>query len=273
MNELSVIAQKIKYADAILIGASNGLSIAEGLHLFASNDAFFSLFGDLTQTYGIGNLISGMLARWPSRETQWGFWSRLVKHYTLSYTPTSVMKDLRTIVGDKPYFVITSNGEEHFEASGFKEDTIFEVEGNWTHLICSEGCCDNIYPGRDSIRTMAENQQGGLVPTDFLPRCPHCQSVLIPTMAAGVYDQRAKDRFTAFLQHFHGKNLIILELGIGARNQLIKAPLMKLAAMEPNAVYATFNLSELCIAPDIKKKSFGISGDLKETIHTLASFF
>ena len=35
MHELSQIAEKIKNADAILIGASNGLSITEGLHLFA----------------------------------------------------------------------------------------------------------------------------------------------------------------------------------------------------------------------------------------------
>ena len=35
MPDLKPIAVKIKEADAILIGASNGLSITEGLHLFA----------------------------------------------------------------------------------------------------------------------------------------------------------------------------------------------------------------------------------------------
>ena len=34
------ICTRIKEADAILIGASNGLSITEGLHLFADNTAF-----------------------------------------------------------------------------------------------------------------------------------------------------------------------------------------------------------------------------------------
>ena len=37
---------------------------------------------------------------------------------------------------------------------------------------------------------------------------------------------------------------MILELGIGWRNQLIKAPLMQLAAREPQAVYVTVNLGE-----------------------------
>jgi len=43
------ICTHIKEADAILIGASNGLSITEGLHLFADNTAFDMLFGDMKQ--------------------------------------------------------------------------------------------------------------------------------------------------------------------------------------------------------------------------------
>ncbi len=39
MHELGQIADRIKNADAILIGASNGLSITEGLHLFADDRA------------------------------------------------------------------------------------------------------------------------------------------------------------------------------------------------------------------------------------------
>ena len=46
MLKLKPIAEKIREADAILIGASNGLSITEGLHLFADNAAFEDLFGD-----------------------------------------------------------------------------------------------------------------------------------------------------------------------------------------------------------------------------------
>ena len=44
---ISEVIQKLEEADAVLIGASNGLSISEGLHLFADNRAFEELFGDL----------------------------------------------------------------------------------------------------------------------------------------------------------------------------------------------------------------------------------
>ena len=40
MIDWNPIAEKFREADAILIGASNGLSITEGLHLFADNASF-----------------------------------------------------------------------------------------------------------------------------------------------------------------------------------------------------------------------------------------
>ena len=40
MNVYQEISQIIKEADGILIGASNGLSIAEGYNIFADDDGF-----------------------------------------------------------------------------------------------------------------------------------------------------------------------------------------------------------------------------------------
>ena len=60
-------------------------------------------------------------------------------------------------------------------------------------------------------------------------------------------DMESRKRLEIFLERYHGKKLVILELGIGWRNQLIKAPLMRLAAQEPQAVYVTVNLGEIFI--------------------------
>lgn len=65
---ISEVIQKLEEADAVLIGASNGLSISEGLHLFADNQAFEELFGDLKRKYGLSCILQGMGARWPSEE-------------------------------------------------------------------------------------------------------------------------------------------------------------------------------------------------------------
>ena len=224
MADWNLIAKKIKEADATLIGASNGLSITEGLHLFADNEAFEKLFGDFKRKYGLRCILQGMMAQWPSEEEKWAFWARLIHHYCGQYRPTPVMEDLKAIVGDKDYFVVTSNGECHFELCGFDPDKIYEIEPMDIHMGAGER--------------------------------------MIP-------DTAARERFQNFLAAYHGKNLVVLELGIGWRNQLIKAPLMRLVANEPNATYVTINLGEVYIADNIKEKSFGLDGRLDELLPAL----
>ena len=73
MGEYKEMAAKLKEADAILIGASNGFSISEGLHIFADNQAFEEVFGDFKRAYGIRNILSGLFADWPSEEVKWAF--------------------------------------------------------------------------------------------------------------------------------------------------------------------------------------------------------
>ncbi|MDO4554214.1 MAG: NAD-dependent protein deacetylase, SIR2 family [Lachnospiraceae bacterium] len=268
MTDFNLVAKKIKEADAILIGASNGLSITEGLHLFADNAAFEEVFGDLKRKYGMRCILQGMGARWPQEEEKWGFWSRLIHHYCSGYTATPVMQDLKAIVGDKDYFVVTSNGECHFEMSGFDAEKIYEVEGNWLTMQCAKACHDTIYPDFELVEQMAEAEQDGKVPTSMLPRCPKCGGDMQVHMVGPGFipDTNAQNRFQSFLDQYHGKKLVVLELGIGPRNQLIKGPLMRLVAQEPNAAYVTINLGELYIADNIKEKSFGIDGYLSDVL-------
>ena len=272
MADGSLIAKKIKEADAILIGASNGLSITEGLHLFADNEAFEKLFGDFKRKYGLRCILQGMMAQWPSEEEKWAFWARLIHHYCGQYQPTPVMQDLKAIVGDKDYFVVTSNGECHFELCGFAPDKIYEIEGSWLTMQCARPCHDTRYPSLELAEKLAVAEQNGRVPTELLPRCPKCGGPMDIHMGAGqrmIPDTRAQRRYAEFLGNYHGKKLVVLELGIGWRNQLIKAPLMRLVANEPNATYVTINLGEVYISRDIQNRSFGINASLDEALAAL----
>lgn len=271
MGQYEQIAKKIKTADAILIGASNGLSITEGLHLFADNQAFEELFGDLKQKYGLRCILQGMGAHWPSEEEKWGFWSRLIHHYCGNYQPTPVMQDLKAITEGKDYFIVTSNGECHFELCGFSPAKIYEVEGNWLTMQCGRACHDTLYPTLELAEKMAAAEKNGRIPLELVPRCPRCGGPMEIHMIRDNYipDTAAQQRYQAFLHRYHGKNLVVLELGIGWRNQLIKAPLMRLVAQEPNATYVTVNLGEVYITDEIKAKSFGLDGYLSEILSAL----
>lgn len=271
---INEIIQKLKEADAVLIGASNGLSISEGLHLFAENEVFLKLFGDFRRKYGLRCILQGAMAHFPTEEEYWEFWSRLIQHYTNEYEVSDNMKAIRKLVDGKPHFIVTSNGEGHFEAAGFAAENIYEVEGNWLEMQCEKGCHQTVYPTKDAVKKMAQAEQDGKVPTELLPRCPVCGSVMHVRMAGEpnfIADQKAAENYQAFLNRWHGKKLFILELGIGWRNQLIKAPLMNLCRQEPQAAYVTVNKGEVYIREDIKEKSYGLDGDMTKILAKLCS--
>ena len=68
MNLYQEIAQRLKDADTVIIGASNGLSISEGLNIFADDLWFQENFGDFREKYGIHSLIEGAFCRFSSEQ-------------------------------------------------------------------------------------------------------------------------------------------------------------------------------------------------------------
>ena len=128
MNVYQEISQIIKEADGILIGASNGLSIAEGYNIFADDAWFQKNMGDFREKYGLYCVLQGFSV--PMKvEEKWAFVSRLVKAKAMQDEPSEIMKNIYALVKDKEYFVVTSNAEDHFVPAGFEADRVFEMEG------------------------------------------------------------------------------------------------------------------------------------------------
>lgn len=265
----------IRQADAVLIGASNGLSIAEGYHIFADDLWFRNNFGDFRNRYGIRNVLQGMFFQYPSEETKWAFFSRLISRKCYLEKPGSVMQNLYQLVGSKDYFVVTSNGEDHFVPAGFERDKVFEIEGRLTQSRCQNGCGAAVYEKRDEILKMAEAEKDGYIPAELVPHCPNCGGPVTVNMADNdsffrtEQFQRKMEDYQKFVRSCHGGKLVILELGVGWRNRMIKEPFMRLAASEPEAVYITFNKGEIYIPSEIKEKSIGVDGDIAEVLREI----
>ena len=263
-------ARKLLYdAEAILITASNGLSITEGLHLFANNVAFKELLGDYEAKCGFHNLLHGFFYPWKSLEEKWGFYSRVIHHYTGTYTGSESMENLKKIVGNKPYFVVTSNAEGHFQLAGFQDENVYEVEGSWLNMRCSKGCHNMLYPTLDAISELSELEENGKVPFKSIPKCPRCGAVMELYDANPVEEKIARN-WNNFLAEIKDKHFVVLELGIGSRNQLIKAPMMQLVKRELNASYISINLGDLYIPVEIADKSVGINGYIDDVLKELA---
>ena len=95
------------------------------------------------------------------------------------------MNDLKAIVGEKDYFVVTSNGEGHFELCGFDPTKIYEIEGNWFTMQCARPCHDTLYSSLEVAEKLSAAEQGCHVPTELVPRCPKCGGPMDIHMGAG----------------------------------------------------------------------------------------
>lgn len=275
MNVYQKIKQIISEADGVLIGASNGLSIAEGYHLFADDAWFRERMGDFKEKYGIYCILQGMAVSYSSEEERWAYFSRIIKEKCLQDEPSQIMKDMYELVKEKDYFVVTSNGEDHFIPAGFEEERVFEMEGKLTEMRCTKGCCDEVYPDREAVLRMAEAETDGRVPERLLPRCPKCGGSM--EVNYGEYSsfqgkknwQEKAARYQGFVNRMRGKKLVILEFGVGWRNQMIKMPFMQLTAAEPHAKYITFNKGEIYIPDGIQGKSIGVDQDIAAALREI----
>lgn len=76
--------------------------------------------------------MEGLYFQYPTVEARLEFHRRLVKFWVDDYKPSQVMHNLMKVIGQKDYFILTSNGDLHLEKSGFDENRIFEIEGVMT---------------------------------------------------------------------------------------------------------------------------------------------
>lgn len=241
MNNFENATNLIAESDAILITASNGLPIAEGYHIFADNADFKKYFGDFRDKYGIPNLISGVFAQLPPSEHE-RFMRQVHKYLIEDYHGSSVMKNLLEIVKNKPsqnlrqsaesagnfsdnnYFILTTNGDTHFQLNGFDADSIFEAEGNF-----------------DGMEMQSPEWKMQL------------------------------ERFRKFVSENADKNLLVMELGVGPRNQYLKTPVMNLLLQNPNWKYLAMNMEKDIVIPrGLEERSLTLAGDIAKSLNQLA---
>lgn len=122
------IGRALAEADLVIIGASNGLDMAEGLNLFCTDAHFREAYGDLAQTDGIGCILQGLASPDAGVRRRWA--ERFHQKEYLEYKPSSLMNGLRDLTEHADTFVITCNIDGHFARAGFNENRVLETEGS-----------------------------------------------------------------------------------------------------------------------------------------------
>ena len=145
-EQVSFLAEKIRQADAVLIGGGSGLSSAAGYNHY----------------------------HWLP------YMEKCLQDFKEWYAPTGQpYYDLRDIVAEKEVFVLTTNIDMQFERI-FQKERICDYQGNSGYVQCSQPCHDQIYSNVEMIRRMNENIRELRVTSELLPRCNECGRIMVP---------------------------------------------------------------------------------------------
>lgn len=258
-------------AETVVIGAGSGLSTAAGFTY--DGDRFQENFADFAAKYGIRDMYSGGFYPFPTPEEFWAYWSRYIQINRYQDAPKPVYEDLRKLVGEKDYFVITTNVDHCFQKAGFDKHRLFYTQGDYGLFQCSGPCCQETQDNESVVRQMVAEQRDMKVPTHLLPVCPHCGRPMTMNLRCDdkfVQDEgwhRAADRYENFLRTRARQKLLFLELGVGYNTPgIIKYPFWQMTMKNPKATYACLNAGEAYAPEEIGARSICVNGDVGEIL-------
>ena len=258
-------------AETVVIGAGSGLSTAAGFTY--DGDRFQENFADFAAKYGIRDMYSGGFYPFPTPEEFWAYWSRYIQINRYQDAPKPVYEDLRKLVGEKDYFVITTNVDHCFQKAGFDKHRLFYTQGDYGLFQCSGPCCQETWDNESVVRQMVAEQRDMKVPTHLLPVCPRCGRPMTMNLRCDdkfVQDEgwhRAAERYENFLRTRARQKLLFLELGVGYNTPgIIKYPFWQMTMKNPRATYACLNAGEAYAPEEIGARSICVNGDVGEIL-------
>ena len=266
-KDVSLAHKWVEDADRILVTASNGFSISEGLNLFANDQKLKEALGDLVDKYNLPNLFTALNYSYSNQLDYWRVVSRVVEYYNYQYHGSQFMNQVRELINDRPYYIWTSNVNHHFNQAGFKN--VFELEGNWVEGVCTTHSQE--HPTVDlseKLHQIYQKDKNNILTESDMPKCLECGAELRINVASSIFQINKKqiENFRNFLAKSEDKKLLIIELGIGPNNKMIKEPSMQLVASLPQSHYITINKGEINIAPEIASQSIGFSGTIGDAL-------
>lgn len=274
-TDCSVQIPKLKTAldeaDALVIGAGAGFSTSAGFTY--DGERFRKYFADFEAKYGFHDMYSGGFYPYATPEEHWAYWSRYILINRYTDAPKPVYEELFRLVRDKDCFVITTNVDHCFQKASFDKKRLFYTQGDYGLFQCSEPCCQETWDNEAVIRQMVAGQKNMKIPSELIPRCPHCGKPLTMNLRSDdrfVEDEgwhAAAGRYANFLRTREGQKILFLELGVGYNTPvIIKYPFWQMTAKNPRATYACINRGEVFCPAEIADRAVCIDGDIGDIL-------
>lgn len=273
-DSIEQLKHQIQTADAVVIGAGAGLSMAAGFTY--AGERFQKYFSDFIEKYHFKDMYSGGFYPFESLEEHWAYWSRYIFINRYMDASNNTYKKLFELVKDKDYFVLTTNVDHQFQKAEFDKHRLFYTQGDYGLFQCSEPCHSKTYDNEAVICKMVSEQNNMCIPSELIPKCPKCGRPMTMNLRADdtfVQDEgwyRANERYSDFLRRHEEMHILFLELGVGFNTPvIIKYPFWQMTAKNSNAMYACVNFEEAFCPEELKGKSICINGDIAEVFRDI----
>ncbi|RDW18934.1 SIR2 family NAD-dependent protein deacylase [Oceanobacillus chungangensis] len=276
LPQADFLHQLIEEAEAIVIGIGAGMSAATGFTYVGKR--FTDAFPDFIAKYRFFDMLQASLFDFEDEQEYWAFQSRFSLLNFFDQPIGQAYVDLRRIMKDKNYHIITTNADNAFYAAAFDMDKVFRIQGEYGLWQCSDHCHQQTYHDESLIRQMAQEQSDMKIPAELVPHCPKCGAVMEINkrneekgMVEDGHFHEQKERYEKFLKENQDKKVLFLEIGVGHTTpQFIKHPFQQMTQANPKALFVTMNQKDYFIPHAIRPQTMRIDEDIAEVLHTIA---
>ena len=266
--------QAIKQADYIIIGAGSGLSTAAGL--LYSGEKFKKDFKEFIEKYHFEDLYSASFYNFKTQEEKWAFFAKMIKSNRYNETPLKLYQELYEIVKNKEYFVLSTNVDGQFYNSGFDRKKVFEIQGDYSYLQCENACHNKLYNNKELVEKWIHNTKNCKIPSNLIMKCPVCGGNMDMNLRKDenfVQDEnwyRQSEKYEDFLSRSKGKNVVLLEIGVGFNTPgIIRFPFERMTAISEKTTLIRINKDYPNPMLEIKNKTISFDEDTNKIIEDL----
>lgn len=278
----------INKADKIIIGAGSGLSSSAGLVYDGAR--FDKYFFDFKQKYGIRDMYSGGFYSFPTQEEFWAFWSRVIWINRYMLAPKKTYQNLRSLIKDKDYFVITTNVDHQFQKNGFDKKRLFYTQGDYGLFEKISNNDQQTYDNYSFIKKMIlaqgfqilKNNELAItserikmqIPRELIPKIDNSDVRLNLRIDDNFVQDKgwheAAKRYKTFLSNVDLKHVLYLEVGVGMNTPaIIKYPFWELTVENNWANYVSISQGKIYIPEQVVDRSLAIKADIDDAFNRL----
>ena len=209
-----------------------------------------------------------MMRGFDSREEHWGYIATFL-HTTQTAPVRAPYIILDEILHGKDFHILTTNQDTQFMKI-YADAQVSEIQGDHRFFQCSQCCCDKTWDAVKPVEEMIQAMEDGTsIPTEMIPRCPHCGAEAFPWVRGyGNFLQGKKyeeqyQKISDYIQRNRDKKLLFIELGVGRLTPMfIQEPFWNLTLSLPDAYYISVNEKYDFLPEQIEDKGIAILGDI-----------